>query len=123
MASQAATPPALLEATRNSTTAWQEDLQALFEQAKDRFPDVVWELSDDDDMRGDQVEEVWGHKGLSPSSSLLSALLSSPQPPLSSTQPPSLCRFDMKHAPPLPHDTVVLPLHFPPRPWPSDRSE
>lgn len=29
--------------------------------AKDRFPDVVWDLVDeDDDSRG---EEVWGHKG------------------------------------------------------------
>ena len=63
MASPGATPPALLEATRNSTATWQDDLQALFEHAKDRFPDVVWELSDDDDVQGDRVEEVWGHKG------------------------------------------------------------
>lgn len=29
--------------------------------AKDRFPDVVWDLVDeDDDAKG---EEVWGHKG------------------------------------------------------------
>jgi hypothetical protein len=65
MASSSATPPALLEATRNSTAAWQDDLQALFEHAKDRFPDVVWELSDDDDIQGDRAEEVWGHKGAS----------------------------------------------------------
>ncbi|KAJ7023250.1 hypothetical protein C8F04DRAFT_1271571 [Mycena alexandri] len=35
----------LQEATRNSTSAWQRDLAALFSHAKDRFPDVVWELS------------------------------------------------------------------------------
>ena len=57
------TPPSLQEATRQSTALWQDDLQALFEQAKDRFPDVVWELSDEDDGRGGTVEEVWGHKG------------------------------------------------------------
>jgi hypothetical protein len=58
-----ATPPGLLEATTRSTTLWQDDLQLLFEQAKDRYPDVVWELSDDDDGSGTAAEEVWGHKG------------------------------------------------------------
>jgi hypothetical protein len=60
-----ATSPGLQEATKNSTTAWQADLEALFHHAKDRFPDVVWELGgadDDEDDRKD-VEEVWGHKG------------------------------------------------------------
>ncbi|KAI0697015.1 hypothetical protein BC835DRAFT_801790 [Cytidiella melzeri] len=64
MASSTAAPPALLEATRNSTSAWQDDLQALFEQAKERFPDVVWELSGDRNIQGDGIEEVWGHKGV-----------------------------------------------------------
>ena len=58
----AATPPALLEATARSTALWQDDLQSLFEQAKDRFPDVVWELTDDDEGQG-TADEVWGHKG------------------------------------------------------------
>lgn len=57
------TPPALLEATRKSTLLWQDDLQALFEQAKDRFPDVVWDLSEEDGGKAGAAEEVWGHKG------------------------------------------------------------
>ncbi|OBZ65115.1 hypothetical protein A0H81_14913 [Grifola frondosa] len=61
MAPSAATPPALQEATRNSTITWQDDLQALFNHAKDRFADVVWELQGDD---GKGVEEVWGHKAV-----------------------------------------------------------
>ena len=60
------TPPALQEATARSTVLWQDDLQALFEQAKERFPDVVWELSDEDDPKGARAEEVWGHKGAHP---------------------------------------------------------
>jgi len=57
--------PGLQEATKSSTTVWQQDLEALFHHAKDRFPDVVWELCGADD-EGDEekdVEEVWGHKG------------------------------------------------------------
>ena len=62
MASSATTPPALLEeATCNSTAAWQDDLQALFDDAKERFPDVVWELRTNEDPTGNGVEEVWGH--------------------------------------------------------------
>ena len=62
-----ARPPALLEATKRSTTSWQEDLKVLFHRAKDRFPDVVWDLVDEDAMDdGDEnaSEEVWGHKGV-----------------------------------------------------------
>jgi hypothetical protein len=57
--------PGLQEATKNSTTGWQQDLEALFHHAKDRFPDVVWELggAEDDDSNRKDVEEVWGHKG------------------------------------------------------------
>ncbi|EKM57939.1 uncharacterized protein PHACADRAFT_251852 [Phanerochaete carnosa HHB-10118-sp] len=58
------TPPALQEATARSTALWQDDLQALFEQAKDRYPDVVWELLDEDDSKGARTEEVWGHKAI-----------------------------------------------------------
>ncbi|SJL11404.1 uncharacterized protein ARMOST_14807 [Armillaria ostoyae] len=52
-------PPGLQEATKNSTTTWQVDLESLFHHAKDRFPDVVWEVGIDD-----QTEEVWGHKAI-----------------------------------------------------------
>ncbi|KAF8155388.1 hypothetical protein B0H34DRAFT_798582 [Crassisporium funariophilum] len=57
-------PPSLQEATKNSTLAWQEHLEALFRHAKDRFPDVVWELGDDVEDPNAVVEEVWGHKAI-----------------------------------------------------------
>lgn len=63
MSSAPATPPALQEASRKSTLIWQADLQSLFDQAKDRFPDVVWELSDENGVASQQPNEVWGHKG------------------------------------------------------------
>ncbi|KAJ7892377.1 hypothetical protein B0H13DRAFT_1625632 [Mycena leptocephala] len=50
----------LHEATGNSTSAWQRDLAVLFRHAKERFPDVVWELTSEDGG----VEEVWGHKAI-----------------------------------------------------------
>lgn len=56
--------PALQEATKNSTTIWQQSLESLFHHAKDRFPDVVWELGVDEDGDGTAAEEVWGHKGV-----------------------------------------------------------
>lgn len=68
-------PPALQEATKNSTSVWQENLEELFRNAKDRFPDVVWEVGEvcgGDMMKdvemdmGGRVEEVWGHKGSLP---------------------------------------------------------
>ena len=62
-------PPSLQEATKRSTVAWQNDLEALFHLAKDRFPDVVWELFADDSP-DPHTEEVWGHKGKSCSLSL-----------------------------------------------------
>lgn len=65
-------PPVLQEATKNSTSVWQENLEELFRNAKDRFPDVVWEVGEvsgadmmkdvEMDIEG-RVEEVWGHKG------------------------------------------------------------
>lgn len=69
-------PPALLEAIRNSTVAWQEDLQSLFNHAKERFADVVWELVDENNDKQQGVDEVWGHKGRL-QISLVSRLLSS----------------------------------------------
>ena len=66
MASSSSTPPALLEATRNSTLTWQSDLQSLFDHAKDRFPDVVWALVNETIADNGEPEEVWGHKGASP---------------------------------------------------------
>lgn len=56
-------PPALKEATAKATTVWQDDLQQLFHRAKDRFPDVVWDLIDEDTLDA-EPEEVWGHKGV-----------------------------------------------------------
>ncbi|KAJ8520850.1 hypothetical protein ONZ45_g2358 [Pleurotus djamor] len=56
-------PPALQEATSNSTSAWQHDLESLFHHAKDRFPDVVWELAADDEG-SKAADEVWGHKAI-----------------------------------------------------------
>ncbi|KAJ2912999.1 hypothetical protein MD484_g7423, partial [Candolleomyces efflorescens] len=90
LAVAAAPPPSLQESVRLSTVTWQKDLQDLFKHAKDRFPDVVWELvgEDDDEMEiangmvgigavgGDRVssalsklpppggDEVWGHKAI-----------------------------------------------------------
>ncbi|KAI0739276.1 hypothetical protein C8Q80DRAFT_1112299 [Daedaleopsis nitida] len=61
MAPTSTTPPGLTEATRNSTAHWQDDLQALFDHAKDRFADVVWEVQSDS---GKGVDEVWGHKAV-----------------------------------------------------------
>ncbi|KAF9456177.1 hypothetical protein BDZ94DRAFT_1327146 [Collybia nuda] len=55
--------PALQEATKNSTTIWQQNLESLFRHAKDRFPDVVWELGVDEES-GRVTEEVWGHKAI-----------------------------------------------------------
>lgn len=57
-------PPFLQEARKNSTVAWQEHLSSLFSFAKDRFPDVVWELIGDDEESNQAPEEVWGHKGI-----------------------------------------------------------
>ncbi|KAG5719893.1 hypothetical protein E4T56_gene5072, partial [Termitomyces sp. T112] len=54
------TNPALQEATKKSTIVWRADLEALFNHAKDRFPDVVWEVGEGDDTE----QEVWGHKAI-----------------------------------------------------------
>lgn len=58
----ASVPASVLVTTSTaSTEAWQRDLKRLFDQAKERFPDVVWELTAD--YEGNPQEEVWGHKG------------------------------------------------------------
>ncbi|KAJ7116119.1 hypothetical protein C8R43DRAFT_1038512 [Mycena crocata] len=64
MSSEPTHAMSLQEATRNSTSAWQQDLAALFRHAKDRFPDVVWELSSDSSDDKASTEEVWGHKAI-----------------------------------------------------------
>ena len=56
-------PPGLQEATKNSTHTWQEHLESLFHHAKERFPDVVWELVGDGEGESKGFEDVWGHKG------------------------------------------------------------
>ncbi|KAI3608505.1 sulfite reductase beta subunit [Moniliophthora roreri] len=50
----------LVSSNALSTETWQQDLSKLFLLAKDRFPDVVWEVGEDDD----DVEQVWGHKAI-----------------------------------------------------------
>lgn len=57
-------PPSLNDAAQRSTISWQRDLQSLFDHAKDRYPDVVWELVGESESDV-TVEEVWGHKGSS----------------------------------------------------------
>ena len=56
-------PPSLAEATKKSTSTWQEDLQTLFHRAKVRFPDVFWDLVDEDSMDDSINERVHSHKG------------------------------------------------------------
>ncbi|TFY60321.1 hypothetical protein EVG20_g7459 [Dentipellis fragilis] len=57
--------PSLQQATDNSTHVWQRDLQSLFNNAKDRFPDVLWDvLPDDNPDPPPNPEQVWGHKAI-----------------------------------------------------------
>ena len=56
-------PPTLAEMTNKSTSTWQEDVQTLFHCAKDRFPDVVWDVVDEDAMYDPINERVLNHKG------------------------------------------------------------
>ncbi|KAH8804177.1 hypothetical protein DL96DRAFT_1537120 [Flagelloscypha sp. PMI_526] len=70
-ASSSSAPLSLQEAIRQSTSRWQANLDSLFQHAKDRFPDVVWELVPDDEMDMDSEdfakergELVWGHKAI-----------------------------------------------------------
>ncbi|CUA76901.1 Collagen alpha-1(XVII) chain [Rhizoctonia solani] len=52
---------ALSAALTNATEIWQNELKILFEQAKSRYADVVWDMVDEDDRRAD---EIWGHKAI-----------------------------------------------------------
>ncbi|KDQ15159.1 hypothetical protein BOTBODRAFT_158818 [Botryobasidium botryosum FD-172 SS1] len=61
MAAKSTPAPAVVAARAASTLSWQADLKRLFEHAKERFPDVVWELVEDE---GDTPEFVWGHKAI-----------------------------------------------------------
>lgn len=56
------TPPSLLAAIALSTERWERDLETLFKNAAERFPDVVWELQPEGE-EATAIEEVWGHKG------------------------------------------------------------
>lgn len=53
---------ALEVACQSSTSDWQQNLEQLFNNARDRFPDVVWELQSEGELL--PTEEVWGHKGV-----------------------------------------------------------
>ncbi|KAG8916734.1 hypothetical protein FRC02_003621 [Tulasnella sp. 418] len=59
---QPSTSSSLTTACTVSTHTWRADLKTLFELARERFPDVVWELGAGEDHQG-RIEEVWGHKG------------------------------------------------------------
>jgi hypothetical protein len=50
----------LYEANAQSTNIWQVDLKKLFHHAKERYADVVWEVTAEGETDG---EEVYGHKG------------------------------------------------------------
>lgn len=52
---------ALAKTSVASTETWQRDLKTLFDHAKERFPDVVWDLTTD--YGSGTQEDVWGHKG------------------------------------------------------------
>ncbi|GAB1519107.1 hypothetical protein RhiTH_002173 [Rhizoctonia solani] len=52
---------ALSDALTTATETWQNELKILFEQAKSRYADVVWDMLDDNDDRSD---EIWGHKAI-----------------------------------------------------------
>lgn len=51
---------ALTKALTAATDTWQNELKNLFDQAKNRYPDVVWDLLGEEEER---LDEVWGHKG------------------------------------------------------------
>ncbi|CAE7231080.1 unnamed protein product [Rhizoctonia solani] len=52
---------ALTTALSTATEIWQNELKTLFDQAKSRYGDVVWDMVDDNDRRTD---EIWGHKAI-----------------------------------------------------------
>ncbi|KAG9104873.1 hypothetical protein FRC06_006698 [Ceratobasidium sp. 370] len=52
---------ALSRALAVSTEIWQSELKSLFDQAKTRYPDVVWDMLGDED---EHLDEIWGHKAI-----------------------------------------------------------
>ncbi|KDR70407.1 hypothetical protein GALMADRAFT_230061 [Galerina marginata CBS 339.88] len=60
----------LQTATRISTQVWQRDLEQLFHHAKERYPDVVWEVGVDEDedlppgASTQGLKKVWGHRAI-----------------------------------------------------------
>lgn len=122
--------PGLQEATKNSTTVWQAELEALFHNAKDRFPDVVWELESEEveevwgGHKGKDVEEVWGHKGKKVKENCTSldlfqtAIVYARAPPTFQTRyfsfRPNLTTPTPYSSSPLPLGTSALSLDIPP---------
>ncbi|KAF8670452.1 hypothetical protein RHS04_08605 [Rhizoctonia solani] len=51
----------LLYALEVATETWQNDLKVLFDQAKFRYADIVWDRTDDN---GHHIDEIWGHKAI-----------------------------------------------------------
>ncbi|KAF8755458.1 hypothetical protein RHS01_05329 [Rhizoctonia solani] len=49
----------LLYALEVATETWQNDLKVLFDQAKFRYADIVWDRTDDN---GHHIDEIWGTK-------------------------------------------------------------
>ncbi|KAG9095453.1 hypothetical protein FS749_010413 [Ceratobasidium sp. UAMH 11750] len=52
---------ALSRALAASSETWQSELKNLFDQAKTRYPDVVWDMLSEED---EHLEEIWGHKAI-----------------------------------------------------------
>ncbi|KAH7320435.1 hypothetical protein B0J17DRAFT_685204 [Rhizoctonia solani] len=52
---------ALSAAITASTETWQNELKTLFEQAKARYADIVWDIIDGEEQYSD---EIWGHKAV-----------------------------------------------------------
>ncbi|GLB34347.1 putative CAP_GLY [Lyophyllum shimeji] len=50
------------EVAKMSTLVWLQDLKALFDNANERFPDVVWKPDPGEDQ-GDG-KEIWGHQAM-----------------------------------------------------------
>ncbi|GJE91835.1 BTB/POZ domain-containing protein [Phanerochaete sordida] len=51
-------------ATARSTEAWLQDLRTLLHQAKDYFPDVVWQSGDGKEIETGHSTDVWGHSAI-----------------------------------------------------------
>ncbi|KAG8745733.1 hypothetical protein FRC10_007213 [Ceratobasidium sp. 414] len=52
---------ALSKALALSADTWETELKNLFDQAKTRYPDVVWDMLGDED---EHLDEIWGHKAI-----------------------------------------------------------